>query len=167
MRRVDILPIWRHRYTLKTGIEPDGDVATYSGATPQHSFSLHQNLKTDGEPFYLYLEINAPRDANQFFHSERPKDHPGFMKPGLGQPSLIYGAHIELDKPKQYLLLDLIGRGGSTRQRDGNIHYELKHVTSASQLIEKVLIRVKRLDPNEPAQTQGAAETTSERRATD
>jgi len=80
---------------------------------------------------------------------------------------LIYGTRVESDKPKQYLLLDLLGHGGSRSQREGNIHYELKHVSSARQLIEKVLIRFKRLDLNKPAQTQGAAETESERRAAD
>jgi len=55
-RRVDILPIWRNRFTLTTGIAPDGGQATFfSGATPEHSFSVHNYLKTNSNSFYLYV----------------------------------------------------------------------------------------------------------------
>jgi hypothetical protein len=156
MRRGDVLPVWRHRYTLKTGVKPDGERAAYSGATPEHSFSLHQNLKIDGKPFYLYLEVNAPNDANRFFNSRHAPDHAGHTKPGIGQPSVIYGAYIEPDKPKQYLLLDLVGHGGSTNRMDGNIHYDLSNLTSAKRVIEKILVKVKRSQ----AATQSATQNT-------
>lgn len=154
MRRGHILPIWRHRFTVKTGVKPDGELAVYSGATPQHSFSLHKNLYTNGEPFYLYLEINAPNDPNNFFNSQQPKDQPGWMKPGIGQPSVIYGAYIEPNKPKQYLLLDLLGHAGSTSRQDGNIHYDLNKITSATNLIEKILVKVQRSQGANQSATQ-------------
>lgn len=145
--RVDILPLWRHRYTLKTGVAPDGDQMAFSGATPEHSFSVHTYLRTDSSPFYLYVEVNAPGDTNEFYNAEREPDHPGHMNPGLGQPSILYGAYVEPTSDKQYLLLELIGHGGSTSTRDGNIHYDTEHLGSAKELIEKILIRVQRTEP--------------------
>ncbi len=142
LRRVDILPVWRHRYTLKTGVKPDGDVAAYSGATPEHSFALPTHLRTDGEPFYLYVELNAPHDANAFYHSDQADDHAGYMKPGIGQPSILYAAYIEPDERPRHVLLDLVGHGGSSSRRDGNIHYDTDKLTTAKELIEKILVRV-------------------------
>jgi hypothetical protein len=147
--RVDVLPIWRHRYTLKTGVAPDGDQVAFSSATPEHSFSVHTYLRTNSNPFYLYIEINAPSDANEYYHAGQDQDHEGYVKPGLGQPSILYGAYIKPEKEKQYLLLDLVGHGGSTSSRDGNIHYNTEHLDSAKRLVEKILVRVQRTEPEE------------------
>lgn len=148
-RRVDILPIWRNRFTLTTGIAPDGEQAAFfSGATPEHSFSIHNYLKTNSESFYLYVEINAPGDSNDFFHSNKKPDDEGYVKPGIGQPSLLYGAHVTPGQDKQYLLLDLVGHGGSNNS-DGSIHYDLEPFTSAKNLVEKILVRVKSVEPEE------------------
>lgn len=145
--RVDVLPIWRHRYTLKTGVAPDGDQVAYSGATPEHSFSVHSYLRTDSKPFYLYVEVNVPSDSNSFYHPRHKPDHAGYVKPGIGQPSILYGAYIEPTKEKQYALLDLVGHGGSSSSRDGNIHYDTQHLSTAKKLVEKILIRVQRVEP--------------------
>ncbi|SHG61301.1 hypothetical protein SAMN05443144_1392 [Fodinibius roseus] len=148
-RRVDILPIWRNRFTLTTGIAPDGGQATFfSGATPEHSFSVHNYLKTNSKPFYLYVELNAPNDSNNYFNSDYVPDQPGYTKPGIGQPSVLYGAYIEPTKEKQYLLLDLVGHGGGNSS-DGNIHYDLGPITTAKKLIEKILVRVEVIDSEE------------------
>ncbi|MDX1638583.1 MAG: hypothetical protein R3281_11475 [Balneolaceae bacterium] len=148
-RRVDILPVWRNRFTLTTGIAPDGEQATYfSGATPEHSFSVHNYLKTDSNPFYLYIEINAPGDPNDYFNSNQAPDQPGYTKPGIGQPSVLYGAYVENTEEKQYQLLDLVGHGGGSTS-DGNIHYDLAQLTTAKELVEKILVRVKRVEPEQ------------------
>jgi len=147
--RVDVLPIWRHRYTLKTGVAPDGDQVVYSGATPEHSFSVHSYLRTDSKPFYLYVEVNVPADSNSFYHPRHKPDHAGYVKSGIGQPSILYGAYIEPTKEKQYALLDLVGHGGSSSSRDGNIHYDTQHLSTAKKLIEKILVRVQRVEPTE------------------
>lgn len=146
-RRVDILPIWRNRFTLTTGIAPDGKQAAFvSGATPDHSFSVHNYLTTDGNPFYLYIEINVPGDTNNFFQADRPSKEAGYTEPGIGQPSILYGAHITSKKEKEYLLLDLIGHGGGGKTNDGNIHYDMEHLSSAKKLVEKILVRVRNIE---------------------
>lgn len=149
-RRVDILPIWRNRFTLTTGIAPDGEQAAfYSGATPEHSFSIQNYLKTDSKPFYLYVEINAPEDSNDFFNSDKELKEEGYTKPGIGQPSVLYGAYVRPQKEKQYLLLDLIGHGGSSSTNDGSIHYDNEKLTSAKKIIEKILARIQSIEPEE------------------
>jgi len=151
-KRVRILPIWRNRFTLSSGVNPEGEEAAFvSGATPEHSFSIHNYLKTNSEPFYLYIEINAPNDHNDYFNADQSRHKAGFTAPGIGQPSVLYGAYIEPTKDKQYLLLDLIGHGGSSTS-EGSIHYDLEQLTSAKQLIEKILVRVKRIPPDEDKQ---------------
>ncbi|HBJ60753.1 MAG TPA: hypothetical protein DDY76_03365, partial [Opitutae bacterium] len=39
-QRSHILPLWRHRYTLLSGITPSGDIDAVSGATEAHRFAL-------------------------------------------------------------------------------------------------------------------------------
>lgn len=146
-RRGDVLPVWRHRYTLKTGIAPDGDEVAYSGATPEHSFSIHTHLHAEGDPFYLYLEVNAPADTNGYYRPHRDTTHPGYVRRGLGQPSILYGARVEPTAEDQYLLLDLVGHGGSRGTRDGNMNYDTEHLSTARDLVEKVLVRVRSGEP--------------------
>ncbi len=146
-RRADVLPIWRHRYTEKTGISPEGEEVSWASATPEHSFSVNKYLKTNSDTFHLYMEVNAPNDPNSFYHSDKPPDEDGYMKPGLGQPSVIYGARIEPTSEKQYRLLDLVAHGGASSDDQGQMNFDLTNVTTARQLIDKVLIRVKRVDP--------------------
>ena len=122
-RRSEILPVWRHRYTLLSGVDPDGNLDGASGATPDHSFSIEQYLKADSSPFYLYFEIN---------------------KPGDGQPSAIFGAYIEVKSAKDYYLLSLVGHGGDGSAMRGHMFYDLEKLTTARELIEKITVRVNR-----------------------
>ncbi|MEM9158215.1 MAG: DUF4405 domain-containing protein [Verrucomicrobiota bacterium] len=145
LRRVDVLPIWRHRYTQKWGIEPDGKVDSMSGATPDHDFSIDRNIETVGKAFTLYVEVNAPFDSNEHYNSDQNKFSSNYTPPGIGQPSLIYGAYIDPNKDKKYHLLDLVGHGGEKAPNDGQTRYDTAKLTTAKNLIEKILVRV---EPN-------------------
>lgn len=148
-RRVDILPIWRHQFTLASGIEPDGDIDTYSGATPEHSFSIANYLHEDPNGFYLSVEVNVPNDSNEFYHSEQAESEPGYTLPGVGQPSIFYSAFIDPASDQNYYLMEFVGHGGSSSQQSGEIYYDSIHLTTARNLIEKILVRVKRPQANE------------------
>lgn len=143
-RRVDILPIWRHQFTLASGVQPDGDIDTYSGATPEHSFSIEKYLTEDAEGFYLSVEVNAPRDPNDFYHSNQPESSEGYTLPGIGQPSVYYSAFIDPAENKKYYLMEFVGHGGSSSQQSGNIYFDSDHLTTARGLIEKILVRIER-----------------------
>lgn len=129
-RRADVLPVWRHRYTLLTGVDPDGQLDGASAATPDHSFSIDDYLRADSSPFYIYLEVNLPDDANPTYPD--------------GQPSVIYGAYIETEKKKTYHLLPLVARGGIGNGTKGHMYYDLEELTTAKDIIEKVLVKVVR-----------------------
>ena len=142
--RVDILPIWRHQFTLASGVSPDGGIDTYSGATPEHSFSIKRYIDEDPEGFYLSVEVNVPEDPNEFYHADQPETNEGYTLPGLGQPSIFYSAFIDPSEEKKYYLMEFVGHGGSSSQQSGNIYYDSSHLTSAGELIEKILVRVER-----------------------
>lgn len=154
-RRVDILPIWRNRITLTTGITPEGEQAEYfSGATPEHSFSVHTYLRTDSSPFYLYLEINVPDNSNDYYNKNREPGESGYTGPGIGQPSVLYGVRINPTEERQWRLLQLIGHGGSGGTSDGSINYDTENLSTAKEVIEKVLIRVQRSEPEEKEENE-------------
>lgn len=131
--RAAVLPIWRHRYTLVSGVAPGGDTDAVSGATPTHSFSLDSYLTAgDQNEIVLCVEVNAPNDPNE--------DYPD---PLLGQPSLLYTAYLELDGEQPYALLELTARGDNTQP--GTPRYDLENITSAKRLIELILAKVERV----------------------
>ena len=132
--RHHILPLWRHRFTLVTGIDPSGQVDAVTGATASHSFSLDRYLKLGEEnSFVLCVEVNAPHDRNETYPD-----------PLIGQPSLLYTALIELDSGQPYALLELTGHGGGA-EKSGAIQYDLENFTSAKRLLDLLLVKAEAL----------------------
>ena len=130
--RVNILPVWRHRYTLISGVDPHGEVDALTGATPKHSFSLGEYLSTDADKVLVYLELNLPGDPDQHW----PDPH-------VGQPSVLYAVLIDLTSDQRYYLMQLIGHGGGAEQ-SGAIAYDLLALGSARWLVEKILVKIDR-----------------------
>ena len=129
--RHHILPIWRHRYTLLSGVEPTGEIDAFSGATPTHSFSLDDYLKLEEDnTVVLCVEVNLPGDSTEHFPDRT-----------VGQPSLLYTAYIELDSDQPYTLLELTGHGGGAED-NGAIQYDLDNITTARRLIDLLLAKV-------------------------
>jgi hypothetical protein len=140
-----ILPIWRHRYTMVSGIGPTGEVDVATAATPTHSFTLDDYLVLgDGKSFVLCVEVNAPADPNE-----------QYPDPHIGQPSLLYTAYIEPDAEQPYALLELTGHGGQA-ETNGAIHYDLEGFTTARQLIDLLLVKALPV-PESRAGVRGAA----------
>lgn len=143
-RRVDILPVWRHQFTLASGVEPDGDIDTYSGSTPEHSFSIESYIDEDPEGFYISVEVNVPNDPNEYYHDQQEETADGYTLPGVGQPSVYYSAFIDPSENKNYYLMEFVGHGGSSSQQSGDIYYDSSHLTTVHALIEKILVRIER-----------------------
>lgn len=117
VKRGEILPIWRNRYTAVSGIGPDGLQDAVSGPTKNHKFDLKNNL-TGPEAFVIYVEINAASD---------------------NQPSVLYAALIDPASPNPYTLLSLLGTGEDAF-KSGSINYELGGLTTAKNLVDKILV---------------------------
>lgn len=127
-RRSHILPIWRNRYTLLSGLGPDGEVDAVSGATDTHSFALDPYLAPgSGDTFVLCVEVNAPADPNHAFPE--------------GQPSLLYTAVIDPDAESPYTMLELTAHGGDA-ESNGNLSYDLDGFTTAKTLVDLLLAKL-------------------------
>ncbi len=132
--RHKILPIWRHRHTLVSGVDIKGKVDAVSGATKSHQFTLDNYLVTgDDKSFVLCVEVNLPADPNEHF----PDIH-------FGQASLLYTAYIEPEMKQKYVLLELTGHGGGAEE-NGAIQYDLERFTSALGIIDLLLAKVEYL----------------------
>ena len=55
------------------------------------------------------------------------------------QPSVLYVALIDPESPNSYTLLSLLGTGEGAF-KSGSINYELDDLTSAKNLVEKILV---------------------------
>jgi hypothetical protein len=101
-----LLPIWRHRYTLLTGIDPDGELDLVSGATSNHSFSLEKYLKTDGDEYALFVEIKEA----------------GFY-------SVIYSTYVDHSEEKKFRLLEVTGSSKVIEDTTkGSINYDTEGI---------------------------------------
>ena len=130
--RHHILPLWRHRYTLISGINPSGEADATSGATASHKYALDPYLQEGkGNEFILCVEINAPLDANHRYPDK-----------ALGQPSLLYTSLIEVDSEAKYSLLELTGHGGGDAMETGNIQYDFDGFDSALNLRDLFLVKI-------------------------
>ena len=129
--RNHILPLWRHRYTMVSGIDPSGEVDGQTGATESHSFKLDPYLVPGEEQkFIVCVEINAPHDPNEAWSDET-----------IGQPSLLYTAYIKVDEGQRYHILELTGHGGGA-ESSGNTQYDLEGFTSAKELADLFLVKL-------------------------
>lgn len=131
--RHHILPIWRHQYRDVNGVDPTGDTDALTSATPSHSFSIEQTLRSDGDDFHLRLEINAHGDVND-----------AYPDPHLGQPSVLYEAWIDLTSDQEYYLMVRTAHGGGDAKTDGQPRYGFDDITTAKNLVEKVVVKVTR-----------------------
>ncbi len=133
-QRSHILPLWRHRYTLLSGIKPSGEVDAVSGATESHRFALDPYLEAwQGNEFVLCVEINAPRDFSN-----------DFPDPLLGQPSLLYTCLVEVDRDEPYYLFELTGHGGGDAISTGNVQYDLEIIGSAKKMKDLFLVKLEK-----------------------
>lgn len=131
--RQHVLPIWRHRHTLVSGIDPEGRVDGVSGATKSHQFNLAAYLDlNDAKSFVLCVEVNKPADPD--------KTH---ADPHIGQPSVLYTAYVDMETPQPYVLLELTGHGGGA-ERDGEIRYDLESLSTAKDIVELLIARVQK-----------------------
>ncbi|MDU0355296.1 hypothetical protein RS130_16525 [Paraglaciecola aquimarina] len=131
VKRNQVLPVWRSKYTLVSGLDPNGNIDASTGATDTHSFSLNKYFQLDEREYVIYFEVNFAFDPNE----EWPDKF-------LGQPSVLYSAFMEHGEQKQYAILELTGHGGTMEKgkTSGEIHYDLDSITTAKQQVDLVLV---------------------------
>ncbi|WDE98860.1 DUF4405 domain-containing protein [Lentisphaera profundi] len=108
-QRHKLLPIWRQRYTLLTGIDPDGELDLMSGATSSHTFSLEKYLKSDGDEYVVFVELKEE-----------------------GFDSVIYSTYVDHSEKKQFRLLELTGSSLQTEGAPkGSLNYDTESIKNA------------------------------------
>jgi len=147
--RPESLPVFLHKnrsLSESKSLIPDGEdviVDSFSGATMTQSFLLTSTLKDETmRPFKVRLEINNSFDFNDYYSSDRFPDDPVYSGNGYSaQPSLVYEAIVENDENTTVFPMKLIGRGHHSGQ-DGEIYTDLENMTTALELIDRILIEV-------------------------
>ena len=148
-RRVDALPVWSHKRGVQysdgmyapTADQPLADAIT--GATPLENFKVNTSIKSASK-FILKFEINVAFDDNENYSEfDFPDDdvfHNGTGQ--LGQPSLIFQTEIDMNDGKKYYLMELQGHGHRSGS-DGEIYEELASLTTALNIVERIVVSAK------------------------
>lgn len=151
-RRVNALPVWSHKRNVPYADSmfvptpdhplPDG----ISGATIVDNFKLQSSIDTVRK-FKLHVELNVAFDDNEFYSEfDFPDDeifHSGTGQ--LGQPSIVFSTTIDMNDNKDYYLMDLIGHGHQSGQ-NGKIYTDLSTLTTAKEIVERIVVGVKRIE---------------------
>jgi len=140
------LPVWAHSRGIKsedghfmpTSDNPIPDA--YTSATPKHGFVLE--AKTDevsSGTVKIFFEINQSWDWNKYWTNNKFPDDEDYKS--SAQPSVVYAATIELEKPGFYELT-AIGHGHYSGQT-GEINPDLSTITTALEIVSSVTLEVK------------------------
>lgn len=146
--RPESLPVFLHQLGVQTesGLYlPTDDkllVDGFTGATMIDNFvySIQLPERLTGQ-YRIRFEVNHSFDYNEFYSSDRFPDDPIYSGDGFtAQPSVIYQGLIDFDKASEELVnMSVIGRGHHSG-RDGQIYDDLDNLTTALELVDRILI---------------------------
>ncbi len=151
-RRVDALPVWSHKrgivYSdgLYTPMHSDPMPDAITGATFIDNFKLASSTD-ERTRFNIFIELNVAFDDNEFYSEyDFPDDEVFHNGTGqLGQPSIIYSVAIDMFDGNDYYLAHLIGHGHRSGQ-SGKIYSDMSNLTTAHDIVERIVIGVKSKD---------------------
>lgn len=117
----------------------------YAGATLTDNFILtSQALAELPKQFKLRFEINQSFDFNTYYSSDRFPDDAIYSGDGYSaQPSVIYEVLIDQDKLQPVYAMQLIGHGHHSG-RDGNLYPDISQLTTATQIVDKIIFDIKK-----------------------
>ena len=147
--RPESLPVFLHALGLQSSggamvpEEPTPELDAYSGATLLENFSLTtRSIAKLPEQFRIRFEINQSFDFNEYYSSDRFPDDSIYSGDGYSaQPSVIYEAVVDRRDKHPVYLLTLAGQGHHSG-RDGQIHPDTSRLTTATQLVDRIMIEL-------------------------
>ncbi|MBQ4811860.1 hypothetical protein J8M20_10955 [Pseudoalteromonas luteoviolacea] len=149
--RPESLPVFLHQLNMRADngvLVPDSEslaIDGFSGATMTDNFIFTTRLQAPlNGPHRVRLEVNHSFDYNEYYSSDRFLDDPIYSGDGYSaQPSVIYEAIIDFDSQQSGTLavMSLVGHGHHSG-RDGNIYSDVSQLTSALELVERVIVSV-------------------------
>lgn len=142
------LPVWAHKLGVERGATPllDRHAAApdvVSSASPLDNAYFVARAHVKQGRFAVLLELNSSFDYNDYY---RPDSFPNEVAYADGgnpaQPSVVYRAWIEPGGPR-FVVMNPIGHGHHAGA-DGTIDPDLSHLTTALEIVDRVLIDVRR-----------------------
>jgi hypothetical protein len=140
------LPVWAHKIGVQRGRTPMQDrhapvPDVVSGASPADNVYLVARLHRSRPRVALMVEVNSSFDYNDYYRRDSFPDEPAYVDGGNpAQPSIVYRAWIEPDRPESALLTP-IGHGHHAGV-DGRIDPDLSHITTALRILDRVVVDV-------------------------
>lgn len=147
VRRPEALPHWSFARGIQThdGLmapskaHPVADAIT--GATPLSSFDVRTQMKLNHKEVVVKLEINRSFDYNEYYSKDAfPNDVIYSGSGNSAQPSLVYATDLNLSGDR-YKFMKLIGRGHHSG-KDGLLYDDLSGITTAKEMLNRVIIEV-------------------------
>jgi len=147
-RRPEALPVWWHTRDRKLGYDSNKTMRTdpipdgITGATPLGHFSINSKVMSRSNKFRLYLEVNRSYDWNEYYTYDRFSDKALCDEncPN-GQPSVIYAATIDTAELEELYLMKPVGHGSYSGE-DGRIYPDLSTLTTALNMLKRIVVHV-------------------------
>ena len=114
-----------------------------TGATPTGDYFVKVS-PTQNSTYIIFAEFNHSVDFNSYYkeNSSQGSFYYSGGSEGSGQPALVYCARIDLNSAQDYWELQLIGHS-SPDGSNGNLYANLNEISSAKNIISKVIIERK------------------------
>ncbi len=143
------LPVWAHKLgvvrdanPLRASHAPAPDVVTAASPTDNVYLDARAHTKP-GQRFAVLVELNSSFDYNDHYRPDSFPDEPGYADGGNpAQPSVVYRAWIEPDGSR-FVVMTPIGHGHHAGA-NGDVDPDLSHHTTALQIVDRVLVEVRR-----------------------
>ena len=143
--RPSCFPVWSHRrgvqtapgYYMPTREKPLEDGIT--GATPSRNFQINWSWPADLDPgkYSVWMEVNTSYDYNAKFNQINPDSE--IRHPFNGQPSIILSCAIDTTYQGHITDMNIVGHG-DVKGNTGTIYHDLSGITSAVDMIRKVIV---------------------------
>lgn len=142
--RPEALPIFLHRFAKDIDTAdtlPQLELDGYTGATQFDNYLLTQKISDNSQQrYHLYFEINQSFDFNDYYSSDRFPEDPIYSGDGFSaQPSVLYHAAIDFSSEQKIYAMTLLGRGHHSG-RDGKIYPDLENLTTAKNIVDRVIV---------------------------
>lgn len=131
--KIEALPYWWHkqRGTLLT------DAVT--AATPKQDLTIINTINNGSGKFVVKMEVNNSFDYNEYY-TKGGENQTVRTKDG-GQPALIYSTVIDVSHPSREYEMMLVGHS-SPDGSNGRLYSDIATVTTAQQIIDKVIVKI-------------------------
>lgn len=140
------LPVWAHKrgiqsaegHFMPTQENPVPDA--FTSATPVADFAIYgkADKKISGK-VKVFFEINQSWDWNSYWINSKYPDDEDYKT--SSQPSVVYTAIVDFDKPGNIVSLKALGHGHYSG-KNGEINPDLSTLSTALEIVEKVSVLV-------------------------